>query len=157
MPRTRDELEKLREGDEEIRDLGEEEEAEGFGEVPVHPNNGKGHAGEITEGVTDEGLGGIEVVVEEAEDDADEGEDEGEGEDLGGARWRRKREGGKEKRCERISIVSIVSIYSSALPPSFLPSLPFPSFSYKISHSLKTKMPTPMTRDCPASRPLMPA
>jgi hypothetical protein len=96
MPRTRHQLEKLREGDEEIRDLGEEKEAEGFGEVPVHPNDCKCHAGEITECVTDEGLGGVKVVVEEAEDDADEGEDEGEGEDLGGAGWRRKREGGEE-------------------------------------------------------------
>jgi len=79
MTRTRDQLEKLREGEEEVRDLGEEEEAEGFGEVTVHTNNGKGHPGKITEGVTHEGAGGVEVVVEEAEDDADEGEDEGEG------------------------------------------------------------------------------
>ena len=79
MTRTRHQLEKLREGEEKVRDLGEEEEAEGFGEVPVHANNGKSHAGKITEGVTNKGTGGVEVVVKETEDDADKGEDEGEG------------------------------------------------------------------------------
>lgn len=122
MPRTRHELEELREGDEEIRNLGEEEEAEGFGEVPVHSNYGKSHAGEIAEGIADEGLGGVEVVVEQAKDDADEGEDEGEGQDLGGTRWRRKREGGKEGGkgdCERMSLV-VCHFLNSPSPSPFL-------------------------------------
>lgn len=79
MTRTRDQLEKLREGEEEIRDLGKEEEAEGFRKMSVYPDDGEGHPGKIAEGVTDKGTSGVEVVVEEAEDDADEGEDEGEG------------------------------------------------------------------------------
>jgi|EP00624_Nannochloropsis_granulata_P004130 precorrin-6B methylase 1 len=79
MTRTRNQLEKLREREEKIRDLGQEKEAEGFGKVSVYPDDGECHPGKIAEGVTDKGTGRVEVVVEEAEDDADEGKDEGEG------------------------------------------------------------------------------
>jgi hypothetical protein len=83
---TGHDFEELGEREEEIGDLRKKEEAEGLGEVAMDADHGEGHAGKIAKGVTHEGPCGIEVVVEESEDDPNEGEDEREGKNLGGTR-----------------------------------------------------------------------
>lgn len=59
MAWTRNDSGELRNGVEEVENLGEEEEEESFGEMSEDTNDGEGHAGEVAEGVSDERAGGI--------------------------------------------------------------------------------------------------
>jgi len=80
MARTGHDAEELGCGIEEIKDLGDEEQEEGFGEMAEDADYGENHASEVAVGVADEDFGGIPVVPPEGEGDADEGEKHVEGE-----------------------------------------------------------------------------
>ena len=54
VPRTGDNPQKLRERDEGVEELGDEEEHEGLAEVPEDGGDGEGDAGEVGEGIPDE-------------------------------------------------------------------------------------------------------
>ena len=71
-----DETENLGRGVEEVEDLGDEEEAQGLGEVTEDADDGKDHAGEVAVGVADKDTGRIPVVAEEGGRDTDPGEEE---------------------------------------------------------------------------------
>lgn len=51
MSGTRNEAEELRDGIQEVEDLRDEEEEDGLAEVAEDAYDGKGHAGEVAEGV----------------------------------------------------------------------------------------------------------
>lgn len=54
VPRAGDEVEELRNGVEEVEDLGDEEEEGGFAEVAEDADHGEGHSGEVAERVAHE-------------------------------------------------------------------------------------------------------
>lgn len=64
MSRTRDHFEDLRDGQEKIEDLRNEEEKHSLGEMAENGDDGEGHSGEIAKRVTDEHTRGIPVESE---------------------------------------------------------------------------------------------
>lgn len=62
MARAGDDAGELRERVEEVEDLGEEEEEERLAEVAEDTDDCEGHSAEVTEGVPDEGTGGVPVI-----------------------------------------------------------------------------------------------
>lgn len=75
VARTGDQTEELRGGVDEVEDLWDEEQEEGFREVTADTYDGEDHAGEVAVGVPYEDFGWVPVVAEESERDADEGEE----------------------------------------------------------------------------------
>ena len=74
VARTGDQAEELRGRVEEVEDLGDEEEEQGFGEVAQDADDGEDHAGEVAVRVPDEDARRVPVVPPESQRDADEGE-----------------------------------------------------------------------------------
>ena len=83
MAGTGDEAEDLGHGIEEVEDLGDEEEAEGLGEVAEDADDSKHHTGEVTVCITDKDAGREPVVAEEGGGNADPGKEEVEREEVG--------------------------------------------------------------------------
>lgn len=76
VSRTGEELEELRDGVQEVYNLRDEEHEKCLAEVTVYPNDCKGHAREVTKGVSNEDRGREPVVAEECQRRADEREHE---------------------------------------------------------------------------------
>ncbi|QSZ32658.1 hypothetical protein DSL72_002237 [Monilinia vaccinii-corymbosi] len=74
VARAGDQVEELRGAVDEIDGLRDEEQEEGFGEVPEDAADGEDHAGEVAVCVPDEDAGGVPVVEEQREGYPDEGE-----------------------------------------------------------------------------------
>lgn len=91
VARTRNQAEELRRGVDEVEDLGDEQQEQGFAEVSEDANDGKYHAREIAVGVAHEDAGGIPVVAPQRQTDADEGEQHVQREEMGVRRRMRER------------------------------------------------------------------
>lgn len=74
--------EDLRGGIGEVKELWDEEEEEGLGEMAEDRDDGEDHAREVAVGVADEHTSGKPVVEEKGERDAKPGEEEIEGEEM---------------------------------------------------------------------------
>ncbi|KAI9650938.1 hypothetical protein NHQ30_000973 [Ciborinia camelliae] len=82
VARTGDQVEELRDAVQEVEGLGDQQQEEGFGEVPEDPADGEDHAGEITVRVADKDAGRVPVVREQREGYPDEGEEHVQGEEM---------------------------------------------------------------------------
>ena len=92
VTRTGDDAEELREREEEVEELGKEEEKQRLGEVTKdahlsvttlsHTHRSEGDAGGVGEGVADEAARRVAVEVEERERGGDEGHDDHRREDV---------------------------------------------------------------------------
>ena len=63
MARAVHDSNQLRNGKEEVDELGQEEEHQCLGEVTLDGGNGQSHAGEISEGISHKGLRWVRIVV----------------------------------------------------------------------------------------------
>lgn len=82
MAGTREELEELRDGIEEIDDLWNEKEKQRLAEVTQNGHHGKRHAGKVAEGVTDKHSWWIPIVTKQGGRSADVRKEKVEGEDA---------------------------------------------------------------------------
>lgn len=91
VPRAGHDAEELGARVEEVEDLRDEGEEQGFAEVAEDADDGEDHTGEVAVRVADEDPGGVPVVPPERRGDADEGEEEVNGEEVGVCCWMRAR------------------------------------------------------------------
>lgn len=89
MSRTGDQAEQLGRRVEEVEDLRDDEEQQGFAEVAEDGDDGEHHPREVAVRVAHEDFGWVPVVPPEGQGDADEGEEEVDGEEMrvGGGMW----------------------------------------------------------------------
>lgn len=82
VARAGDEVKELGRGVDEVEDLRQQEEHEGFAEVALDADDDEDHAREVAVRVADEYVRWVLVVGEEGEADAEEGEQEEQAEEV---------------------------------------------------------------------------
>ena len=87
MSRAGDEVEDLGTRVEEVENLGDEQQAEGFGEVAKYAYDGEDHAGKVAVSVADEYTSWVPVVGKQGARDADPGEKQVEREKMRVGGW----------------------------------------------------------------------